>query len=183
MTPNDELFFSSPIQDTGNSIALPISLLLIPVRSLLSKCKNDQIYLAARLAENYTDTLIQLLSLLKEASFCYRCWLTQRLTTGQSVEKKGFQSAQPEKNIPSQAQVPMWQRGQKDGNYRKNITGQLQTLIHCGHDKTCPSSSQTKFEERQAWNPTARWETRKGESGVKSHYHGEERQVWKAARS
>lgn len=73
MTPSDELFFSSPIQDTGNSIALPISLLLIPVRSLLSKCKNDQIYLAARLAENYTDTLIQLLSLLKEASFCYRC--------------------------------------------------------------------------------------------------------------
>lgn len=61
--------FMTPIQDTGNSIALPISLLLIPVRSLLSKCKNDQIYLAARLAENYIDTLIQLLSLLKETSF------------------------------------------------------------------------------------------------------------------
>lgn len=64
--------------------------------------------------------------------------------------KEGIPEFSARNNIPSQAQVPMWQRGQRDGNYRKNIAGQLQTLIHCGHDKTCPSSSQTKFEERQA---------------------------------
>lgn len=150
----------STVQDMDNSMVVFIPFLLIPLKSVFSKCNNYQMYVATRLTiiiQHINRTFKPL-----QRSFFLLWWFTLRSTTGQRVDKKRLHSAQPQIGLAPRLRYNygsdnknMMRTG--GGGWQNDKTGKLQTLIHCGHGKTRASLRQTKL-------PTWRVET-----GMKSH--------------